>query len=146
MSVVATSKYTGVPDTGATSVTPTVSGTTNVSSRVLIWSKSGKYMNCEGLIAWSGAGDAGTFTVTIPEGQTIDTAFVAGGTATTNAGASQLGCGTWYDAGVGWKVANPEYASTTTVRFAVAGQLWAANLAANGDSLKFAFRVPIVGW
>lgn len=128
------------------STTPTVSDTTNMSSRVLVWSRFGKYMYGELLIAWSGAGAAGTFTVTVPGGYSIDTNLLAGGTSSTNAGASQLNSGTWYDAGVGWKTANPEYNSATTIRFAVAGQIFSANLTANGDSLKANFFIPISGW
>jgi hypothetical protein len=139
-------KYSVITRTGPTSATPTISGTTNVSARTLIWRRDGKFMHAEGLITWSGAGDAGTFTVTLPNSAVIDTTYLAGGTATTNAGASQVGMATWYDAGVGWVACRVEYASTTTLRFAIAGQLFAASLTANGDSLKFLFSVPIVGW
>ena len=103
-------------------------------------------MSGEGLITWSGAGDAGTFTVTLPSSAVIDTAFIPGGTGALGATGSQLGVGAWYDNGTGWKSADTEYASTTTIRFAFAGQLFAANLTANGDSLKYIFTVPIVGW
>lgn len=125
---------------------PTLSDTTNMSSRVLVWHKDGPYFVGEGLLTWTGAGAVGTLTLTLPNSYTIDTSLIAGGTTATNAGASMLGSGTWYDAGVGWKVVYVEYNSTTTIRFSNTSALFAASVTANGDSLKFNFRVPIVGW
>lgn len=132
----------GVPKSG----TMTVSGTTNVSSRLYSYCRMGKYMIFDGIVTWTGAGDAGTFTVTVPDSYTIDTNFLPNGTDTTNAGASVLGSGIWYDAGVGWKVIYPEFATTTTIRFSNTSALFAASVTANGDSIKFNIRIPISGW
>lgn len=138
-----------IPSAGgnsSSSVTLGVSSTTNISSRVGIWYREGRFMHIDGVITWNGAGsDGGVFTVTVPDSQSIDTDELAGGTDTTNAGSSRLGGFSFFNSGTAFFSGDVQYTSTTTFSF-TAGSALTGTTFANGDGLKFNVKIPISGW
>lgn len=137
---------TEVVRTEPATYTPTINNTSGIGSSTFKWWQDGKWLNVEGQILYTSQGTVLSMTVSLPNSLVIDTNHLVGGTATTNAGATVLGDGAWLDSGTAWKAIWPKYVSTTTVGFWVVTQAWSGDLAANGDSLNFRFKVPIVGW
>lgn len=133
--------------------TATWTSATNMTS-VCKWRRVGEMAEFQCKATWTGAGGAGTMVLTLPSStvpgwtaaNVIDTSKIPGGTLTTNAGASYLGDGFWFDSGNGWLDLHVVYASTTTVSYSSGTQLFSGDLAANGDSINLMFSVPIVGW
>jgi hypothetical protein len=121
--------------------TPTLSSSTNATASCTYAEFGAGMMWVSGVISWSGAGGAGTFTVSLPPGRTFKTSGLAGGTA-ADTGATVMGGGTWYDDGVQEKIIFVDYASTTAVKFYVASLLDGSFFAAN-DRLRFFFIAPV---
>lgn len=116
------------------------------ATHVAMCSRVGDMLHVEAISTFTNASDATTCTAVLPSGYVIDTAKLAGATAATNVGASLLGTGVWQDAGTAFKVIQFMYASTTSVKANENPGLLAGNQMANGDSIKWVFSVPIVGW
>lgn len=122
---------------------PTYSNETNMTEGIHAWSRVGKYMEVSGYVSYTGAGSGSTLTLTIPNGESIDTNYIE-----ANGQDSYLGSGQWNDNGTSRKTIRVVYgASATTVYFmeTTAGAL-AGTSFASGDELSYRFKVPIVGW
>ena len=139
--------YSNNPNTVNSPVTyvATLSSATN-TAQVIKSYRDGQFLKIDGKITWSGAGGAGTFSMSIPSGLVMDTAFLVGGTTITNQGVTMVGYGYWFDSGNGWLFIYPTYASTTTINFVMNTQLLDGGQLAAGDAINFHIEVPIVGW
>jgi hypothetical protein len=138
----------GVERTLASSSTTVLTNGTNSTAVLKTW-RDGQWLNGEIVVLATGAGDAAALTFSITHKNvavTIDTASLAGGTATDAQGRSIVGYGQWRDAGTQFEPLSIHYASTTTLGFAENSQDIFGSQLANTDSLKGFFRVPIVGW
>lgn len=122
--------------------TPTLNSTTNVSSRVGYWHRDGATAFYEVRVAWNGNGAAGTFTVALDTGQTINTSQIP---STTDL---MIGSATWFDASVSYKLASVMYNNTTSIKIVTDGSaaIFDNSNTANGDVITVRFSVPIVGW
>lgn len=136
-----------VRQTKLISYTATLSSATNATA-VTKWGREGQYLIIEGKVKWTGAGGAGNFTITIPTvgSPLISTADLVGGTGVANDTVTKAGTAYWFDNGTGWRDVYPIFATTTTIGFAMADQLFSGDQAASGDALNFSVKVPIVGW
>lgn len=137
----------GTPITDWQSFTPTVSHTTNATST----GKIRRVGDCEEYLvrtAYSGATDNATYTVTIANGKSIDTAKLNG----TQAGLSPFGVAAGHDSG-GTHGGTVVYASTTTVQVigddgsgAWSGAGGVPFTPGSGDYVETSFSVPILGY
>lgn len=134
------------PETILKSSSAAVTSATNQTS-VILEARDGQFGILEGKSKWTGAGGAGSITLTLPTGWVIDTTYLTGGTGATNQTASLLSndC-MWFDQGNGWLQVWAVYATTTTITFAMGTQVLDGSQFANGDALNFRIMVPIVGW
>jgi len=144
--VISNEKATNVRNITPTVSAVTVDSATNVTSATCSWYRDSKFMIGECVVLWGGAGSGSPFTVTIPDSKVMDTDFLAGGTATGNAGASILGAAVWFDSGNTTFDGMVQYASTTTMSFLIGPAPLAGSVFADNDGLKFNFKAPIVGW
>lgn len=129
------------------SYTPTLYNTTNNSVAYAKYWREGRYMMIDAMITWSGAGSgAGQFTVSLPSGYLIDTAYLSGGTGTTNQLATKVGLSTYWNAGGSWTECTTVFATTSTVAFHSGSAYLVGTTFGNGYSLQVRVRAPIVGW
>ena len=129
--------------------TPTLANASGIGSSNFLWYRNGIWLFIDGQVLFTSQGTAANFTITLPPAAgtpAIDTALLVGGTNTANASATVLGDGFWFDTGTAWKSIWPKFVTTTTVGFWVVTQAFANDLSANGDSLNFRIKLPIVGW
>lgn len=126
---------------------------TNVTT-VVKWRRVADSIELQGHVVASGAVDNATLQLTLPNSWTIDTAKLAGSTATGNTGQC-LGSGYCLDGSTGLAYSLvPTYNGSTVLGFvmtygtgvsAVVNQTvpftWAAN-----DRLSTSMRVPVTGW
>lgn len=136
------------PITNWVSYTPTLNSITSVSSRTAYWRRVGDSMEVKGQVAYNGAGAAGTFSVAIPSGYTIDTAKLPAGTGDANNGGGALGELFWEDAGTNYRLASAVYSTSTAVVFILDSAVTTLDSSsfANGDGVSFKFTLPITGW
>lgn len=144
-------------DFDPTAWTPTGAWSTN-TTYTAFESRIGKFAYYDILIALAGAPTSATLTVNLPSGRTIDTAAIT--KSSTNYGELDMfGC-TAVSAGIA-RQCKVVYNSTTAVslyglststftgtqylNYAPITQA-APGTFANGDYIRFSFRVPIVGW
>ena len=139
-------------DTDWVTFTPTSSVWSTNTTWTGKWMRKGSMMRLQIKVTLSGAPSAGTLTINMPSGFTIDTTKLVG------TGLAPLGWGQIVDNGVGNYFTMMAYASTTTVQPLVqgAGSTWvkSENGIANtqpftfgsGDYAEWDFSVPIVGW
>lgn len=123
----------------------TFSCNTNATHSAKCW-RVNDHRCVEAVSTYTGASDAVTCTASVGSGLTIDTAKIAGGSSSDNAASSLLGTGEWFDAGAAFKYLKFHYASTTTVVAAENPGLLSGSSLASGDSIKWNFCAPIVGW
>lgn len=138
----------GVERTLLASSTTTLANSAN-GTAVLKTYRDGQFLVGEIVALYTGAGAAAAITFTVTHrgvALTIDTAALAGGTATDAQGRSIVGYGQWRDAGSQFEPLTLHYASTTTIGFAENSQDIFGDQMANNDALKGFFRVPILGW
>lgn len=131
--------------TKLTAYTPVLTNGSNGTASAF-WYRDGQWLEVNGLITWTAAGEAGALAIALPTGLVIDTSLLTGGTSAAADLSTLLGYGQWRDAGLQFEPLNVLYASTTTVNLSENAQLVFGNQMANTDSLKFNFRAPIVGW
>jgi len=134
------------------SYAPTLSSSTNATVVGCFWQRNGQFLEVSGNITWSGTGGAGAFSVALPGAVAgtplIDTAFLPGGSATSNAsGTIPYGShGTWFKSGSGWLQVDARYLTTSTVGFFMNTQILDGSQFLINDGFTFYFKVPIVGW
>jgi len=141
----AVSVMTNVGNSRPVAYTPVLTNGSN-GTPTAFWWRNDVWLWVDGLITWTNAGEAGALAIALPTGLVMNTALLTG---TTNADAqlsTLLGFGQWRDAGTQFEPLAVLYASTTTVNLAENSQLIFGNQMANTDSLKFTFKVPILGW
>lgn len=127
--------------------TPTLdSGITNTVINTAYWYRVGESVFINGLLTFNGNGGAAEeFTISLPSGIIINTAVLAGGTATSNQGATMLGFGYWFIQGSGWKFVYPNFNTTGSVFFVENTQHIQAAEFNNGDGFRYEIIVPILG-
>lgn len=130
--------------TTPTSYSPTFPSNTGISSSSFLWYRDGKYVYIDGQILFSGAGPSAALTITLPNSYTIDTAFLPGGTATSNAGASGLGNGDsfWFQNAVAWKSIWPKFNDTTHIGFWNSTQAFFQDQQTASSGLNIHIRFP----
>ena len=125
--------------------TPVLTNGTN-GTPTAFWYRDGQWLEVNGLITWTGAGEAGALAIALPTGLVMATSLLTGGTDAGAQLSTYIGSGQWRDAGAQFEPIAVLFASSTTVNLAENTQLIFGNQMANTDSLKFIFRVPIAGW
>lgn len=129
----------------STSYTPTLSSTTNVSLNTSYWKRVGNGIILELGVEWNGAGGAGTFTLSLPSGLSIDTtALPAIGNSTV-----KLGVGERYqDTSGEYRLMTVLLNSSTTLSFIGRDGTspFAGTDFADQDSLQAEVFIPISGW
>jgi len=134
----------GAPVTDWVTSTPTVTndGSNSTRTNAMKHRQVGDTLEIELYLPWTGAGAAGTLSVTLPNSYAADSTKV-GSTA-----AGMIGTYSWFDNGTNIRTGSVFLASTTTFTFtldsATTNQL--GNEFANGDVLRCKVSVPIVGW
>lgn len=142
----------GLDHGSRTSFTPVLdSGLTNSATNAAKYWRVNNTLWVEGGFTMTGNGGATeTVTVALPLVSAvqllIDTAQLSTGTTTTNNGGPSLGSCIWFQAGTGWRPLYPTFDSTSTIRFYMADQVFAANQLNTGDGIHYMYSVPIVGW
>ncbi len=130
--------------------TPTLdSGISGSITSTAFWWREGQHINITGLITFSGAdggGAAEDITVALPQGLTIYTNSLPGGTANSNQAGSQLGYGHYFIQGSGWKFIYPIFNTTNSVYFIENTQHITAAQMQPGDGVKYFIQAPVVGW
>jgi hypothetical protein len=132
----------GTPVTDWTAYTPTLNSNTSVSTNIAYYRRVGDSLEVEGQVTYNGAGNASTFTVSLPSGLSMDTAKIAA------ASTGVLGNGYWSDSGTGFfDLIIRSNTSTTIAAYQTSGTAsFNTTVIANGDTLNYKFTVPIVGW
>lgn len=136
--------------TAPTQFTATLdAGATNVSSNVGYWHRWGRYMIANGVITYSGSGgDSATWIITIPNGKTVDVAYLGSGATYTNpVGMYVCDIQFWDQSGGAMNQRQGFLASATTIKIVDSGGTTYTNVVFDsGDGVKYWIRVPIVGW
>lgn len=129
-------------DIGWTTYTPTLGGSATASTNTAKWMRVGDSIILNVYLAISNT-PAGTMTVSVPSGITLDTANIPG----TGDNTSSHGTGGWYDATGPTTTTIRAYATTsTTITLTSANVQLGTNLA-SGDYIQFTtYPLKVVGW
>lgn len=115
-----------------------------------IWYQDGQFLICDVQLRFTGAAAAGDYLFSIaslPGSPVIDTNYLPGGTGTSNQETSAVSDDCyWFDAGNGWLFICAVFVTTQTIGFVQNVQRVQGDGFANGDSLNFKLKLPIVGW
>lgn len=128
--------------TNWTSYTPTLTNGGTTSTNVGWWRRVGDTMEIQAVAIFTGAGAAGSFTVGLPSGYTMDTTSKS----TTSA---HFGTCIWYDQSTPVERTGWCGTSNSTSLWVVPdgnSSILQGNSLASGDYIRVQARVPIVGW
>lgn len=110
--------------------------------------QQGHYLEIDGKILWSAQGGTGNVTVSIASmtgSPVIDSSVLPGGTATTTAGSSRLGWGSFWN-NTSFNAAVPIWNTNKTIIFGGGGVFLAGSTISAVWSIDFHAHIPIVGW
>ena len=137
------------PVTDPTVYTPALNSNTGVSANAARWWRDGKYMMIEGTVVYSGAGAAGSFTISLPSGYSADTTSAPLGSGSNPQ--QIVGFWGWFDnAGSAASRGGFVRCATAATEFTfcrndTSNSVDSSAFAAS-DYISYQLRVPILGW